>query len=101
MVLPSIHIPRSNKKQDVMQIPDDAQRPNGPLNRTWSEWLSTLPVFLLLILTLVIGTGEMIHGQLLRLANGCSVILQLAFNIHSCVQIRPNRTVIVGMSLTQ
>ena len=49
-----------------MQIPDDAQRPNGPLNRTWSEWLSTLPVFLLLILTLVIGTGEMIHGQLLR-----------------------------------
>jgi TRAP-type C4-dicarboxylate transport system permease large subunit len=30
------------------------------------EWLTTLPVFLLLITTLLIGTGEMIHGQLLR-----------------------------------
>ncbi|MEY4515885.1 MAG: hypothetical protein RL180_231 [Pseudomonadota bacterium] len=49
-----------------MQNPDDSQRPTGPLNRSWSEWLSTLPVFLLLVLTLVIGTGEMIHGQLLR-----------------------------------
>lgn len=49
-----------------MQITDDSQRPTGPLNRSWSEWLSTLPVFLLLLLTLVIGTGEMIHGQLLR-----------------------------------
>lgn len=39
----------------------------GPLNRTWMEWLTTLPVFLLLILTLLIGTGEMIHGQLLRM----------------------------------
>jgi TRAP-type C4-dicarboxylate transport system permease large subunit len=37
------------------------------LNRSLSEWLSSLPVFLLLILTLVIGTGEMIHGQLLRM----------------------------------
>ncbi|MDP2225919.1 MAG: TRAP transporter large permease subunit [Moraxellaceae bacterium] len=35
-------------------------------NRTLSEWFSSLPVFLLLVLTLVIGTGEMIHGQLLR-----------------------------------
>ncbi len=31
------------------------------------EWLSTVAIFLLLILTLVIGTGEMIHGQLLRM----------------------------------
>jgi len=38
----------------------------GPLGRTWLEWLTTLPVFCLLILTLLIGTGEMIHGQLLR-----------------------------------
>ena len=30
-------------------------------------WFSTLPVFLLLTLTLVIGTGEMLHGQLLRM----------------------------------
>ena len=37
------------------------------LNRSWAEWISTLPVFLLLVLTLVIGTGEMIHGQLLRM----------------------------------
>lgn len=37
------------------------------LNRTWTEWFSSLPVFLLLVLTLVIGTGEMIHGQLLRM----------------------------------
>ena len=37
------------------------------MNRSLSEWLSSLPVFLLLILTLVIGTGEMIHGQLLRM----------------------------------
>lgn len=36
------------------------------MNRTLSEWLSSLPVFCLLLLTLVIGTGEMIHGQLLR-----------------------------------
>jgi TRAP-type C4-dicarboxylate transport system permease large subunit len=39
----------------------------GPLGRTWLEWLTTLPVFCLLILTLLIGTGEMIHGQLLRM----------------------------------
>lgn len=31
------------------------------------EWLSSLPVFILLLLTLIIGTGEMVHGQLLRL----------------------------------
>ncbi|HQV42318.1 MAG TPA: TRAP transporter large permease subunit [Moraxellaceae bacterium] len=37
------------------------------LNRSWAEWISSLPVFLLLLLTLVIGTGEMIHGQLLRM----------------------------------
>ncbi len=36
-------------------------------NRSANEWLSSLPVFMLLILTLVIGTGEMIHGQLLRM----------------------------------
>lgn len=35
--------------------------------RTPSEWLSSLPIFSLLLLTLIIGTGEMVHGQLLRL----------------------------------
>jgi TRAP-type C4-dicarboxylate transport system permease large subunit len=34
--------------------------------RTLLEWFSSLPVFALLLLTLVIGTGEMVHGQLLR-----------------------------------
>ena len=37
------------------------------LSRSLSEWIFSLPVFALLILTLVIGTGEMIHGQLLRM----------------------------------
>ncbi len=37
------------------------------MNRTWGEWLSSLPMFALLMLTLVIGTGEMVHGQLLRM----------------------------------
>ena len=37
------------------------------LNRSLSEWLSSLPVLMLLVLTLIIGTGEMIHGQLLRM----------------------------------
>ncbi len=42
---------------------------NGPriFGRGFSEWLLSLPVFFLLLLTLVIGTGEMFHGQLLRL----------------------------------
>lgn len=35
--------------------------------RSMSEWLASLPVFTLLLLTLIIGTGEMVHGQLLRL----------------------------------
>ncbi len=37
------------------------------LNRSAGEWLSSLPMFMLLLLTLVIGTGEMFHGQLLRM----------------------------------
>ena len=37
------------------------------LGRTLQEWFATLPVFALLLLTLIIGTGEMVHGQLLRL----------------------------------
>ncbi len=36
------------------------------LGRTYQEWFSSLPVFSLLLLTLIIGTGEMVHGQLLR-----------------------------------
>jgi TRAP-type C4-dicarboxylate transport system permease large subunit len=37
------------------------------LGRTILEWFSSLPVFALLLLTLIIGTGEMVHGQLLKL----------------------------------
>jgi TRAP-type C4-dicarboxylate transport system permease large subunit len=37
------------------------------LGRRPGEWLSSLPMFCLLLLTLVIGTGEMFHGQMLRL----------------------------------
>ena len=37
------------------------------LNRSLSEWFSSLPVLALLLLTLIIGTGEMLHGQLLRI----------------------------------
>ena len=37
------------------------------MNRTAFEWLASLPIFCLLLLTLIIGTGEMIHGQLLRM----------------------------------
>jgi TRAP-type C4-dicarboxylate transport system permease large subunit len=36
------------------------------LGRTFLEWFSSLPVFALLLLTLIIGTGEMVHGQLLK-----------------------------------
>ncbi|MDF2445028.1 MAG: transporter [Moraxellaceae bacterium] len=41
----------------------------GPkfLGRTPTEWLLSLPIFSLLLLTLVIGTGEYFHGQLLRM----------------------------------
>jgi len=36
------------------------------LGRSYLEWFSSLPVFALLLLTLIIGTGEMVHGQLLK-----------------------------------
>ena len=37
------------------------------LNRGIGEWLSSLPLFILLTLTLIISSGEMLHGQMLRL----------------------------------
>jgi len=37
------------------------------LNRSGLEWFSSLPVLCLLLLTLVIGTGEMFRCQLLRM----------------------------------
>jgi len=43
-----------------MQSPENLQR-------SWPDRLATISVLLLLVLTLVIGTGSMIHGQLLRM----------------------------------
>ncbi|MEC7120104.1 MAG: TRAP transporter large permease subunit [Pseudomonadota bacterium] len=37
------------------------------LQRSWPDRLATILVLLLLVLTLIIGTGSMIHGQLLRM----------------------------------
>lgn len=37
------------------------------MGRSATEWLLSLPIFSLLLLTLVIGTGEYFHGQLLRM----------------------------------
>lgn len=37
------------------------------LGRSATEWLLSLPIFSLLLLTLIIGTGEYFHGQLLRM----------------------------------
>ena len=39
----------------------------GLLSYIWTEWISAFVILLLLLLTLIIGTGEMIHGQLLRM----------------------------------
>ena len=39
----------------------------GLLSYIWTEWISAFAILLLLLLTLIIGTGEMIHGQLLRM----------------------------------
>lgn len=49
-----------------MDITNDTSRGFKLLGRGPSEWLLSFPVFCLLLLTLIIGTGEMFHGQLLR-----------------------------------
>jgi TRAP-type C4-dicarboxylate transport system permease large subunit len=48
---------------------DDRQSKSGLglLRYIWTEWISAFFILLLLLLTLIIGTGEMIHGQLLRM----------------------------------
>ena len=45
--------------------PTQKQTGLGRLSYIWTEWISTFVILVLLLLTLVIGTGEMIHGQLL------------------------------------
>lgn len=39
----------------------------GLLGYIWNEWISTFIILILLLMTLIIGTGEMIHVQLLRI----------------------------------
>ncbi|MBJ9986189.1 TRAP transporter large permease subunit [Acinetobacter sp. S40] len=39
----------------------------GFLGYIWNEWISTYVILIMLLLTLIIGTGEMIHGQMLRM----------------------------------
>ncbi|MFW2162781.1 TRAP transporter large permease subunit [Acinetobacter beijerinckii] len=37
------------------------------LGYIWNDWISTFIILALLLMTLLIGTGEMIHGQMLRM----------------------------------
>ena len=50
-----------------MQNDENNRSGLGLLRYIWTEWISTFVILLLLLLTLIIGTGEMIHGQLLRM----------------------------------
>ena len=50
-----------------MQTQQTPAKGMAKLGYIWNEWISTFMVLVLLLLTLIIGTGEMIHGQLLRM----------------------------------
>ena len=50
-----------------MQHDQEKKSGLGLLSHIWTEWISTFVILFLLLMTLVIGTGEMIHGQLLRM----------------------------------
>ena len=50
-----------------MQEPVNKRSGLGLLGYLWNEWFSTFSVLILLLLTLIIGTGDMIHGQMLRI----------------------------------
>ena len=50
-----------------MQNDQEKKSGLGLLSYIWTEWISTFVILVLLLMTLVIGTGEMIHGQLLRM----------------------------------
>lgn len=50
-----------------MQNEEHSRSGLGLLRYIWTEWISAFVILVLLLLTLVIGTGEMIHGQLLRM----------------------------------
>ncbi|MFM6906403.1 MAG: TRAP transporter large permease subunit [Acinetobacter tjernbergiae] len=48
---------------------NDQEKKSGlaRLGYIWNDWISTFIVLALLLMTLLIGTGEMIHGQMLRM----------------------------------
>ncbi|EPG41638.1 TRAP transporter large permease subunit [Acinetobacter colistiniresistens] len=50
-----------------MQHDEQKKSGLGLLSYIWTEWISTFVILFLLLMTLIIGTGEMIHGQLLRM----------------------------------
>ena len=50
-----------------MQNDENNRSGLGLLRYIWVEWISAFVILVLLLLTLIIGTGEMIHGQLLRM----------------------------------
>ena len=53
----------------------------GLLGYIWNEWISTFIILILLLMTLIIGTGEMIHGQLLRIGERLYDIVMYGFHI--------------------
>jgi hypothetical protein len=46
---------------------NDQEKKSGlaRLGYIWNDWISTFIILALLLMTLLIGTGEMIHGQML------------------------------------
>ncbi|CAG69869.1 putative integral membrane protein, possible transporter [Acinetobacter baylyi ADP1] len=57
-----------NQKSGTDMQENQEQRSGlGFLGYIWNEWISTFAILILLLLTLIVGTGEMIHGQLLRM----------------------------------
>ena len=48
---------------------NDQEKKSGfaRLGCIWNDWISTFIILALLLITLLIGTGEMIHGQMLRM----------------------------------
>jgi hypothetical protein len=55
---------------------NDQEKKSGlaRLGYIWNDWISTFIILALLLMTLLIGTGEMIHGQMLRMGERFTVI---------------------------
>ena len=50
-----------------MQYDQEKKSGLAKLGYIWNDWISTFIILALLLMTLLIGTGEMIHGQMLRM----------------------------------